>query len=419
MNLSLLKKSFDRRTFLRMTGASTGALLLPRALGKPPIEASQIDLGPPLQNERTEGPEPKPKPSLPPSDRVGFAVVGIGHIALEQVLPAFSQSHSARLVALVSGHREKALKVARQHGVSEDLVFDYASFDRLKDHPEIQAVYIALPNSMHLEYTLRAAAAGKHVLCEKPMATNSADAEKMITACDQAHVKLMIAYRSQYEPLDRAIVKAVRERKIGVLREFISVNSQQQGDPNQWRMKRALAGGGPLPDVGIYSINAARFLSGEEPIEVFGRTQQLPGDPRFTEIESMAQFWMKFPSGFTATCTTSYASHRSQYLRLNGSEGWAELNPAFAYSGLKLRFGTMESGKPSILEPTIEQKHQFATEIDHFADCIKENRKPLTSGEEGLQDMRIIEAIYESARTGRVIALPNVVVARGPDLNQS
>jgi predicted dehydrogenase len=196
-------------------------------------------------------------------------------------LPALLHRKYSRPAALVSGDRAKALKVARQYGIADADVLNYQSFERLADNPHVQVVYIVLPNGMHKEYTLRAAKIGKHVLCEKPMATSVADCEAMIDACRRAGRKLMIAYRSQYEPMDRMISKMVREKKLGPLREFVAGNSQNVGDPAQWRLNKALAGGGALPDIGLYCLNAVRFLSGEEPLDVIASMHKPDGDPRF------------------------------------------------------------------------------------------------------------------------------------------
>jgi predicted dehydrogenase len=351
----------------------------------------------------------------PPEERIGYAVVGLGKLATEQILPAFGATRHSRPVALVSGDRNKALQLARQYGIRQDAIYDYGNYDRIANNPEVQVVYIALPNSMHAEYTVRGAQAGKHILCEKPMAMNVAECEQMIDACKKANRKLMIAYRSQYEPMDRAIVKMVRDRRFGDIKEFISGNSLNIGDPDQWRVKRSLAGGGPLPDMGIYCINAARFLTGEEPVEVIGDVYSTPGDPRFTEVEESAHFILCFQNGMRATCATSFASHRSHFFELVGSAGWAEMNPAYAYNGLRLRIGSCVDGLDMIEEPQIEPANQFALEIDHMSRCVQRDVEPLTRGEEGMQDQRIIEAIYESARTGRPVTLSVPAQTRGPD----
>jgi predicted dehydrogenase len=238
------------------------------------------------------------------------------------------------------------------------------------------------------------------------MAPSVAECERMIAACKQANVKLMIGYRSQYEPIDRAIMTMAKEGKLGKLREFVASNSQRQGDPNQWRQKKALAGGGALPDIGLYCLNAARFLSGEEPDEVFATTWAPPGDPRFTEVEASVRFTLKFPSGFGATCVSSYDSHDSRFFRLQGTEAWAGMEPAFAYEGLKMMSARLVDGHDTIMQPSFPIKDQFATELDHMAQCVRNNISPHTPGEEGLHDQRIMEAIYLSAREGRTVKLP-------------
>ncbi len=242
--------------------------------------------------------------------------------------------------------------------------------------PAVEVIYIVLPNSMHAEYVVRGAKAGKNILCEKPMATSVRDCERMIAACKQAGVKLMIAYRQQYEPMNREIVNMVKAGKLGTLKSYIATNSQVQGDPNQWRQKIALSGGGCLPDVGIYCLNAARFLTGEEPSEVWGTTVQPKDDPRFTEVEETCTFGMRFPSGLVATSSCGYGAHRSQMLRLEGERAWAELNPAFGYHGLKLRTSTTMESHDVVMEPSIESKDQFALEMDHMALCVQ--TKPRT-----------------------------------------
>ena len=248
------------------------------------------------------------------------------------------------------------------------------------------------------------------------MATSVADCERMIAACNGANVKLMIAYRQQYEPMNREIVKMVRSGALGKVKSFVASNSQNQGDPTQWRLKRAQAGGGCLPDVGIYCLNAARFLTGEEPSEVFGTVYQPTDDPRFTEVEETCTFTMKFPGGFIASCSSGYGVHKTQFLRLEGEKAWVEMNPAFGYSGLKLRYETVVGERNVVSEPSIEAADQFAAEMDHMSLCIQQNLAPHTPGEEGLHDQRIVDAIYESARTGRAVKVaPPARPTRGPE----
>ena len=407
--------SIDRRDFLRGATALAAAGVSTLSTAQQPKADNAVEL--PQLHAADEAPEKMAGPFEAPDQRIGFAVVGLGHLTINQILPAMGKSKYCKPVALVSGSPDKARKIAAQYGIRPESIYDYASYDRLARNPEVKVIYIVLPNSMHAEFVIRGAKAGKHILCEKPMATSAAECERMIAACKAANVKLMIAYRQQYEPMNRALGKMVREGKLGPIRTIIATNTQDQGDPTQWRQNRKLAGGGSLPDVGIYCLNAARFLSGEEPIEVMGATWQPRDDPRFREVEATCTFTLRFPSGLLATCSSGYSGHRSQFLRLEGADAWAELNPAFAYTGLKLRSSRLIDGHETVQEPKIEEKDQFALEMDHMAQCVMENTQPHTPGEEGLQDQRLVEAIYESARTGRTVkANAPSNPTRGPEL---
>jgi predicted dehydrogenase len=423
--MSSLVHAFSRRGFLHLSApamlgvAGSANLAWSGEVGAPqqPPDDRRVDL-PAIAAASEQQQETGPLPWTP-DQRVGFAVVGLGHLTYEQLLPAFGQCRKARLVALVSGSPEKARMTAAAHGIAAEHIYDYAGFDRIREDRAIEAVYIVLPNSQHAEYTVRAAAAGKHVLCEKPMATSVTDCERMIEACSRAGRKLMIGYRIQYEPHNRYIRDLIHSGRHGQVRAIESVNVQAEGDPTQWRLKRALAGGGPLVDVGIYCLNTTRFLTGEEPIEVSAFLQTRPDDPRFREVEAAVTFQMRFPSGILSTNLTSYDTHKSQRYRVHATDGWFGLDPAYPYDGIQIERSFAE-GKVEYHEaPRIPSRNQFALEIDHFADCIRHDRVPFTPGEEGLQDQRIMDAIYESARSGRPVQLPPAPrrdAFRGPDL---
>lgn len=405
------KTDRPRRGFLKAAGAGLAATLTGSAVAQAAetaqtaVAANKVTL-PQINNVATEGKTPDPDPLAPPDNRVGFAIVGIGHLTIDQILPAMQTSKLAKVTALVSGDPDKAARVARQYGVPSNSIYNYDTFDQLRDNPAVQVIYIVLPNALHADFVVRGARAGKHIFCEKPMATSVADCQRMIDACAQHGRKLMIGYRSQYEPVDQEILHLVNSGQLGALQEFIAGNSQNQGDPKQWRSNKQLAGGGALPDIGLYCLNAARFLSGEEPTEVFATTTQLKDDPRFAEVENGVHFIMRFPSGFTATCTASYSSHESRFYRLQGAKGYAEESPAFGYQGLKMRYGVRVDDHNVVIEPTLPAVNQFTREIDHMASCVMNDLVPHTPGEEGLQDQRIMEAIYESARTGRAVSVP-------------
>jgi predicted dehydrogenase len=357
-------------------------------------------------------------PALDPfRKRAGIAIIGLGRLALTQILPGFAESRHVRVTALVSGGRDKARIIAAQYRVPETNIYDYTNFDAIKNNPDVDIVYIVLPNALHAEYTIRAAQAGKHVLCEKPMATSVADAQRMIDACKQAKRKLMIAYRCQYLPEYRTLISLARGTTLGKLRLIEATNGQNNANDGQWRLIKAMSGGGSLPDVGLYCLNAARFITGEEPVEISARTVQPQDDPRFTQVEDLCSFTLRFPSGVLATCASGYSYHENRFLRLMGSEAWAGLDPAFSYDNLTLQIGRREGQSNALEQRRWSPKNQFALEMDAFAEAIAHDRVPLTPGEEGIQDMRIMQAIYQSAASGSVVKIPpmpGLDVTRGP-----
>jgi predicted dehydrogenase len=351
----------------------------------------------------------------PPQKRIGYCLVGLGNLTLGELLPAFAQCKYSKPVALVSGDRSKAINVAAQYGIPERSIYSYDDFDNIKNNSEIEAVYIVLPNSMHHEFTLRAARAGKHVLCEKPMAVTSLQCQEMIDTCKLTGRKLMVAYRIQFEPKNTLVKQWTRDQKFGPVKLIESHNGQEIGDPSQWRLKQALSGGGALPDIGIYCINSIRFLLGEEPVSVFASMYSTPGDDRFKEVEETVQFQLEFPNGVFANCVTTYGAHHARRYRLYTNKGaHYGMEPAFDYRGLQIHINQVVDGKyEENSKPALQEKNQFALEMDHFSQCIMNDKQPFTPGEEGLQDMKIIEAIYRSAREGKRIQLEKY---KGPDV---
>ena len=428
------ENTLSRRNFLAATGTGIVAATLTGEIAAP-VFAQQAapnasPVLPPVKLPDIEAPTEKssgiPPTAAPPDKRVRYAVVGLGHLTLEQILPAFAQCRRSKVTALVSGDANKAGQVAQQYGISPKNIYNYQNYDTLRDNPDVDAIYIVLPNSMHLEYTVRGAQAGKHILCEKPMANSSAEAQQMIDACKKASRKLMIAYRIQYETYNRAMMNLVRSREIGAVKLIEMVNGQNQGgDLNQWRLKKSLAGGGALPDIGLYCLNTARFLTGEEPMEIQANMYSTSGDPRFKEVEENVNWMMRFPSGIQVVASTSYGIHDSKRYRVYGSDAWAEMNPAFPYKGLRMMVGhkSPTNAMMEIKEERIlDEKNQFALEMDHFSECVQENKTPFTPGEEGLQDHKLMEAIYESARTGkpvRIEPMTGMDLFRGPQPTMS
>lgn len=346
---------------------------------------------------------------LPPEDRVGYALVGLGKLSLKELVPAFRLSNYSKLTALVSDDREKALELAKGLGLEEKDVYDYSDYEKLAERGDVNAVYIVLPNSLHREYTERAAKIGKHVLCEKPLATTPEDAEAMVRACAEANRLLMTAYRMQYTPQIWAARSLIQNGGLGALKFIQAVDGQMEDDPGEWRLKRDLAGGGALPDIGLYCLNTARFLSAEEPYEVFAYRYSTPNDPRFHEVEEAVYFILRFPSGAVAHCTCNYDTAEARYLRAHGQKGWLSLDPAFSYEGLRLEVVTDQGREMK----QMNEEDQFRLEIDHFSECILEGKKPFTPGEEGLQDQRLMAAIYQSAAEGQPVPVERM---EGKDL---
>jgi predicted dehydrogenase len=336
--------------------------------------------------------------------KIGYCVVGLGRISMNQFMPGVKISKDSKIVALVSGHRDKAERIADEYNVPHSAIYNYQNYDSIRDNPAIDAVYIALPNGMHAEYTIRAANAGKHVLCEKPMANSVKECEHMISACKQAGRKLMIAYRCQYEPTNLKAIELLRQGYAGKL-QIMSSSNGFNIHPGEWRLNKKMAGGGPLVDVGIYSIQAMRYLTGEEPISVEAYSSVIDHDGRFTEVEENLVWTFRFPSGVLAHCATSYGTNfTGGTARAIGSEGMLELNPAFGYQGLQLT-GKSKGKSPIDVAFNNPSPRQFATEADYFSDCILQNKEPKTNGEEGLRDERIITAIYKSCVEGKAVKL--------------
>lgn len=402
----------DRRMFMKMTtlamastwsgGCMSASNQTPRgsgvALAANSASGGRVPLAPPdRQPAELDVPEPVKR-------KIGFAIVGLGELAVGQILPAFGESRLSAPVALVSGHPDKARKLAEVYGIDPRAVYTYQDYERLADNNKVDAVYIVLPNSMHAEYTVRGLKLGKHVLCEKPMAVTVDECEQMIDASRQANRKLMIAYRLHYEPYNRKAMELCRQQAIGKLKCFSSSNCQTVQAPNI-RLSREL-GGGPVGDVGVYSINAARYTLQEEPIEVNAVAHQPKDDPRFREVPETVVYTLRYPSGAIAHCESGFGHGRSEYFRVVGAEGFIEMDPAFGYHGQRLYVQSRSPhGGQEKQELVLQPVNQFAAEMDHFSECILAGKTPHTTGEMGMADMRIVTAVHEAARTGRTVKL--------------
>ena len=333
--------------------------------------------------------------------KLGYAFVGLGRLAINQLLPALAESQHCKVTALVSGHPDKAKDLAGKYDVPEKNIYNYDNFDTIKDNPDIDVVYIVLPNSMHAEYTIRAAKAGKHVLCEKPMANTRgrmpADDRRLQSGEQEAHDRLPPALRAASHEGDRDRPATNLRQAADDQRRTLASTSA----PTQWRTNKKLAGGGPLMDVGIYCLNFARYVSGEEPVTVSAQSFQDKSDPRFQEVESSMTFTLKFPSGALAACTTSYEHAGVSRFHYMTDRAIVQCDPAFGYGGLTM--GVRSGNKDDMLD--IPNINQFAAEIDHFAVCVTGDQTRGTPGEEGLRDLKIMMKLYESAATGKTVTV--------------
>ncbi|QIK78270.1 Gfo/Idh/MocA family oxidoreductase [Sphingomonas piscis] len=335
--------------------------------------------------------------------KLGYAIVGLGSYATRQIMPRFKDCRFSRLTALVSGTPSKLEQYGEEYGIPGRNRYSYANFDSIRSNPDVDIVYIILPNSMHAEYTVRAARAGKHVMCEKPMAVSSAECQQMIAACRQANRKLMIGYRSRFQPHNIEAIRLARSRAVGKPGLIESEHGFTIGDPTQWRLKRALSGGGSLMDIGIYSVQALRYMAGEEPVSVSSTEFTDRRDVRFRDCEDRIAFNFLFPSGLIGQGFSSYNSNHN-HLRLSGDKGWIDLDPATSYGGQKMRV-RIGSDEREVDPPAGPGANQFAAQLDHLSQCVLTNREPIVNGEEGLRDLRVMEAIYRSMKEGRTIRL--------------
>ncbi len=366
----------DRRNFLTKTAALAAAMrLAPHAAGR---DESQ--------------------------KKLGYALVGLGRLSTNQLAPALQKTEHSELVGIVTGSPEKAKQWQEKYGIKEQNTYDYRNFDRLADNPDIDVIYVVLPNSMHQEFTIRGARAGKHVLCEKPMSVSSQECRTMIDACREASVKLAIGYRCQFEPHHMECMRLAAENELGKIR-FIEAGfgfrfgDYPIGDLRRWRLEREYAGGGALMDVGIYALQACRYLAAAEPVSVLAR--EIKTDPvKFAEVDETILWSMDFPDGIVANCSTTYGFGGVNHATAFADRGKFGLTPAFGYGGIKAFSGDAPIEKPEI--------DQFAAEIDDFSQVILNDRQSKVSGEEGLRDLLVMEAIYESVRSGRRVKVAQV-----------
>lgn len=343
--------------------------------------------------------------------KVRYAVVGLGWFAQEAALPAFTHADNSELVALVSDDPTKREEVSKQYGIQR--TYSYEEYEDCLTSGEIDAVYIALPNHLHCDYTVRAANQAIHVLCEKPMAVTEEDCEAMIKAAKDNNVKLMIAYRLHLEEANLQAVEIVRSKQIGEARIFNSVFTQQVEDGNI--RLRDVTGGGTLYDIGIYCINAARYLFQDEPIEVFAVAAN-KGEQRFSEVEEMTSAILRFPNERLATFTCSFGAAKVSTYQIVGTKGDLQVESAYAWQGELKHYLTIDG---ETQERTFAPHDQLAAEFTYFSDCILQDKDPEPSGMEGLNDVRIIQALYHSIETGQPVQLKSLEKHQRPTLDQA
>ena len=332
-----------------------------------------------------------------PGRKLGIALCGLGSLSTHQIAPALQTTKFCRLAGIITGSPTKAARWQAQYNLPANAIYNYDNMARLAENPDIDAVYVVTPNALHAEHTLKAARAGKHVLCEKPMEVSVEKCQQMIDGCRAAQRQLAIGYRLHFEPNNLECVRLAREKVFGELKFIEAGFGFAIGDPKQWRLNRALAGGGPLMDVGIYAVQAMRYLTGEEPVTV--TAQQTTTDPvKFHDVEETIGWQLKFPSSVLANGEATYGFNGINRFTAYARRGSFGLEPAYSYHGLH---GQRSDGQ-SIQLPDIDQ---FAAEMDDFAKGILTNRPTRVPGEEGLRDVKILLAIYEAARTGKVIHL--------------
>ncbi|TVP45840.1 MAG: gfo/Idh/MocA family oxidoreductase [Mongoliibacter sp.] len=344
---------------------------------------------------------PSPAPYFPQVQDgpvLKVALMGLGSYA-DRVAKAMQDCKRAKITGLISGTPSKLQSWGKTYNVPEGSRYNYENFDEIKNNPEIDAVYIITPNALHHGQCLRVAAAGKHVICEKPMSINAQEGKEMVEACAKAGVKLLIGYRMHFEANTLNAVKMREEGELGEIKFFQGLSGFIIGDPTQWRLDKDLAGGGAMMDIGIYAINGARYMIGEEPIWV--TAQEVKTDPiKFKEgVDETITFQMGFPSGAIASCLSTYSMNYLDKFFLNGDKGFVEMQPSTGYGPIKSWSHKGEINKPHVTHQTVQ--------MDQMASIIFDGKVPEipVDGEEGLKDMKIIDAIMLAVKSGQKVKL--------------
>jgi len=328
-----------------------------------------------------------------PQRKLGVALVGLGSYSTHELAPALEVTKYCKLAAIVTGSPEKIPAWQKRYNLPNSSIYNYENFDRIAENPDVDIVYVVTPNALHREYVVRAAKAGKHVICEKPMATSIEDCDAMIAACRAANKQLAIGYRLHYEPYSLEMIRLGTQEVFGPLKH-IKMENSFIANWNNWRFHHELAGGGSMMDMGIYCVNAACYVTGKEPVSVTAKFLPKKRPDFFQDIEETTVFTMEFPDGLVAEGRSSY-NESASLLHVDAANGWFELHPAYGYSGLAGR----TSKGPIDLPAT---NHQ-AVQMDAFASDLFANRPNIVPGEMGRRDVRYLLAIYEAARTGKTV----------------
>lgn len=327
-------------------------------------------------------------------EKLGIALVGLGGYSTGELAPALQETQHCYLAGIVTGTPSKADNWKKKYNIPDKNVYNYQTFDSIIDNPDIDIVYVVLPNALHAEYVIRAAKAGKHVICEKPMATSVEDCDRMIAACKEAGKMLSIGYRLHFEPHNQEMMRLGREKPFGKITALRAENGFI--GPHGWRLNKKLAGGGPLMDMGIYCVQGVRYTTGMEPIAVKAQEGPKTDKETFKEVEQSINWQFEFPGNVIADCKTSYADNMSM-LHADAENGWFELKPAFGYGGLD---GSTSKGPMNL--PNVNQQ---AKQMDDFAMAIKDKRPTPVPGEMGKQDVKLLMAIYKAAATGQRVEI--------------
>ncbi len=331
-------------------------------------------------------------------DKLGIALVGLGNYATGQLAPALQQTMHCYLAGIVTGTPEKEKQWADKYNIPAANIYNYENFDRIAGNSDIDIVYVVLPNSMHAEFAIRAARAGKHVISEKPMANNVEDCMKMINACKEAGKKLSIGYRLYFDPFHKKMMELGQKKVFGNLTRLSSGFAFEAKNPDAWRLNKELAGGGPLVDLGIYSIQGSVYTAGELPVSIVAKDVTRNKD-FFKQVEGSLEWEMTFPSGYSSRCYTSYEESEN-YLKAEAEKGTFELTNAFSYSGIR--------GKTPEGSMNFKPVNQQALQMDDFALCVKQDKASRVPGELGMRDVYLISKIYEAAETGKSVTLTDM-----------